>query len=66
MKDLAGLKSLQALNLGSTTVTDAGLKELAGMTSLRWLNLHGTRVTAAGIAALRNELPACKIIFRAE
>ena len=28
LKELAGLKSLQSLNLHSTKVTDAGLKEL--------------------------------------
>ena len=31
LKELAGLKSLQRLNLSATGVTDAGLKELAGL-----------------------------------
>ena len=34
LKELAGLKSLQALYLNNTQVTDAGLKELAGLEEL--------------------------------
>jgi internalin A len=61
LKSLARMKSLQALNLGVTRVTDAGLKELAGLKNLRWLNLRGTDATDAGVAALRKDLPKCKI-----
>ena len=43
LKELAGLKSLQALDLSYTRVTDAGLKELAGLKNLHALNLSGTR-----------------------
>ena len=43
LKELAGLKSLQMLNLDSTKVTDAGLKELAGLKSLQTLNLGAPR-----------------------
>ncbi len=39
LKALAGLKNLQALDLGNNQVTDAGLKELAELKSLQWLNL---------------------------
>ena len=39
LKELAGLKSLQSLNLQHTKVTDAGLKELAGLKSLQTLDL---------------------------
>src|SRR5262245_62373163 len=35
LKELAGLKSLQALNLGQTKVADAGMKELAGLKNLQ-------------------------------
>jgi hypothetical protein len=52
LKELAGLKSLQALNLGGTKVTDAGLKELAGLNALQKLNLEGTKVTDAGMKEL--------------
>ena len=52
LKELAGLKSLQALDLGGTQVTDAGLKELAGLKSLRALDLRWTQVTDAGLKEL--------------
>src|SRR5438093_6762019 len=35
LKELAGLKSLEMLGIGSTQVTDTGLKELAGLKSLQ-------------------------------
>ena len=62
LKELAGLKSLQALNLGDTQVTDAGLKELAGLKSLQLLDLDDTKVTEAGVAAWQKDLPACNIL----
>ena len=52
LKELAGLTSLQSLNLGSSQVTDAGLKGLAGLTSLQSLGLHGTQMTDAGLKEL--------------
>ena len=52
LKELAGLKSLQALDLEGTLVTDAGLKELAGLKSLQALNLRHTQVTHAGLKEL--------------
>ncbi len=52
LKELAGLQSLQALDLGYTQVTDAGLKELAGLQNLQALNLSGTQVTGAGLKEL--------------
>jgi internalin A len=64
LKVLGGLKGLQTLHLGETAVTDAGLKELAGLKNLQVLNLRDTKTTAEGAAALRKELPACKIIGR--
>src|ERR1022692_1438917 len=45
LKELAGLKSLQNLNLDSAKVTDVGLKELAGLKSLQVLTLSYTKVT---------------------
>ena len=61
MKDLASLTSLQILNISASDVTDAGLKELAGLKSLQSLIMWGTKATPAGIAALRFELPKCRI-----
>ena len=61
LKELAGLKSLQSLDLWGTQVTDAGLKELAGLQSLQTLYLAGTQVTDAGVAELQKALPGCQI-----
>src|SRR5262249_54974808 len=51
LKELAGLKQLQTLYLG-TKVTDAGLKHLAGLKQLHSLYLSDTRVTNAGLKHL--------------
>ncbi len=52
LKELDGLRSLQALYLAGTRVTDAGLKEVAGLESLRTLDVRGTQVTDAGLKEL--------------
>ena len=58
LKELAGLKSLQALYLAGkdygaeSQVTDAGLKELAGRKSLQILDVRWTKVTDAGLKEL--------------
>ena len=52
LKELAGLKSLQVLNLAGTQVTDAGLKELADLKNLQILDLNLTKVTDAGLKEL--------------
>lgn len=52
LKELAGLKRLQRLDLTLTQVTDAGLKELAGLTGLQALNLDVNRITDAGLKEL--------------
>jgi internalin A len=57
LKELAGLKNLQTLDLRHTKVTDAGLKEIAGLKSLQFLLLNDTQVTDAGlkqVAALKS------------
>ena len=55
------LKSLQALDLSRTSLTEAGLKELAELKSLQSLDLGSTKVTAAGVAELQKALPQCRI-----
>src|SRR5205085_58971 len=52
LKELTGLKQLQALYLGGTQVTDAGLKELAGLKQLQSLDLGETKITGAGLKQL--------------
>jgi hypothetical protein len=53
LKELAGLKGLQALDLGGTNVTDAGLKQLAALKGLETLSLFGCEeVTDAGLKEL--------------
>jgi hypothetical protein len=49
---LAGLRSLQSVELGDIRVTDAGLKHLEKMTDLRDWGLFGTSVSDAGLAHL--------------
>ncbi len=61
MKELAAVKSLEALYLGNNAITDSGLKELAALKNLKTLNVHRTKVTAAGMKALREVLPRCEI-----
>jgi len=61
LKELAGIKSLQALFLVGTQMTDKGLRELAVLKSLQRLDLDPTRVSASGVAELRKALPSCYI-----
>ena len=49
---MAGLNSLQSLDLSGTGVTDAGLRQLAGLNSLQSLYLGSTQVTDAGLKDL--------------
>ena len=51
VKELASMKSLQALHLGAL-ITDAELKELAGLPNLQSLILPSHRVTDAGLRHL--------------
>ena len=53
LKELAGLKSLQALYIVNAHITGAGLKELAGLKNLQTLGLTGcVGVTDAGLKEL--------------
>ena len=53
VKEFAGLKNLQALNIGGALLlTDAGLKELAGLKNLQGLYLFYAPVTDAGLKEL--------------
>ena len=57
LDDKAPSKPVIGVHLGSTKVTDAGLKELAPLKNLTKLDLRFTKVTDAGLkelAALKN------------
>jgi hypothetical protein len=50
LKEIAGHKTLQALNLFGTQVSD--LKHLSGLKSLKWLNVAHTKLTDDGLKGL--------------
>jgi hypothetical protein len=52
LKELAGLRKLELLNLGTSKVSSVGLKELASMTDLHSLDLHRTNITDDGLKEL--------------
>jgi hypothetical protein len=62
LKELAGFKELQLLDLRNTPVTDAGPQELAGLKGLKTLLYGGSKVTEAGRTELRKGLPNCEIL----
>lgn len=49
---LDNFPNLELLNLGETTIGDAGLEHLVGLRKLKVLHLDSTRVTDAGLARL--------------
>ena len=51
LKDMAA--NLTELNLGGTTITDAGLVHLKPLKNLTRLQLHNTKITDAGLANLK-------------
>ena len=55
------MDQLQALDLGETKVTDAGLKQLKGLNQLEFLGLNRTQVTDEGVKHLQEALPKCDI-----
>src|SRR5262249_24431529 len=50
---LKGMKELRWLFLGSTRVSDAGLRHIKSLENMRHLNLDGTNVTNVGLDHLR-------------
>jgi internalin A len=55
MKDLAKLQQLLSLDLGTTDVSEQGLKELASLQQLQMLNLgNPLTMTDAGLKELAN------------
>ena len=58
---LGGMSKLEFLHLGSTAVSDAGLKHLEPLTALTDLRVTRTAVTAEGVEQLKRALPNAKI-----
>jgi hypothetical protein len=57
------LKSLEALYLGYTPISDAGLAHLRGLTKLKTLGLQRTKVTDEGVDQLQEALPDCQFYY---
>jgi hypothetical protein len=52
---------LRTLSVGSSRITDVGLKELARFKKLEYLGVGGSPVTDAGVAAFTKLLPECRV-----
>lgn len=61
MAHIASMKNLWTLDINNTPVTAAGLKLLEGKHRLRHLDVSLTRASDDAVAALRKNLPHCKI-----
>jgi serine/threonine protein kinase len=61
LRELAGAKSIDWLDLDETAVTDACIDTLATMKALLRLNLKKTAITQAGLERLAAALPYCRI-----
>ena len=53
LEHLAGVSTIEELDLSETAITDAGLKTIAKLPVLKTLNLFGTSVTDVGLAHLK-------------
>jgi hypothetical protein len=65
LKQLAGLGSLQLLDLVDTRISGIGLEHLKGLTNLRKLDIAHSRVTDAGLEHLKG-LTGLQILFLAD
>ena len=60
---LLALKSVEILDLGDTSVTDALLGQLEAMKGLKVLFISGTKVTPEGVERFRKARPDCRVIW---
>jgi hypothetical protein len=63
LRHVGGLRNLAALYLSHTAVTDAGLVPLRRLRQLQLVQLDGAKVTGAGVEALKNSLPAARVVL---
>ena len=61
LEKLAGITTIQWLNLRDENVSDVGLLYLHELPNLKLVYLEGTSVTMDGIERLRNALPDCAV-----
>jgi Leucine-rich repeat (LRR) protein len=50
---LAGVPTLEWLDIGWAQITDTGLEHLAGLTNLKWLTMGGNKLTDSSLQFLR-------------
>jgi len=62
-RHLLGMKSLEVLDLGDTSVTDRLLDELTAMKSLKLLMVGGTKVSPERVEQFRKARPDCRIVW---
>jgi hypothetical protein len=61
LKELAGLRSLERLDLRRSDLTDEGLMQLTALKSLKTLDVSYTKVSDSGAKAFEGAVPACKL-----
>jgi hypothetical protein len=62
LAQVVNCKQLQRLDLGHTSVTDAGIKNLVGLKQLKALGTSGVDVDQETIKALRREAPEVRLV----
>jgi len=63
LREIAGLKSIQSLELTQTAITDEGLQSLGALPKLNCLKLYGAKTTEKGRAKLQSALPKLRIFW---
>jgi internalin A len=61
LEHIAGITSIESLDVGSTLMTDVGLERLSTLTDLKELTMGGNELGDAGLQALR-QLPTLKYL----
>jgi Ran GTPase-activating protein (RanGAP) involved in mRNA processing and transport len=61
VQHLAGLASLERLDIDENPITDAAIDVIARLTHLKLLDLKDTRITHGGLLRLKKALPETRI-----